>query len=181
VAGKIVQAIALSHSLKPFQMEMRDEKGTPFLFVQEISPFTPLHYTKFRTLFPLKIEFLSTSGGWYLYRPPTFFRSRFFVKEKDGSVSFQFQPKGFLSTTYRIYDRSGISIGEGKFSNPFLVGSQKGVVLDRSGRTVVALEWDFSFWGGYKRGVSVFHEEGDPWWKVGLSFLVLRGILLQQR
>lgn len=164
-----------------------------YTIVEEGSVLRSLfQWLRLRALFPLTLTVTDLQRGdrYTLHRPNPF--GRWILIRKNPStplVTFERKkiylgpvPLFYSFSTRLIFDPKRKEIGRVIKKNPFLVGSQRGTLLDGEGERIGEFEWGQYAWTkGYERcGITIAHE--DPFWElIGISSAIIWGMELLQR
>lgn len=168
----VLNVECLSGSLEPLHLVVREEGGRRLWTLRERPVGGILWFTKFRAAFSLTIHMTGSGGDYVLYRPAGLFRSSYEVRRPDGEVLYRIAGRW---RGWSLRDRDDFELAEVRYSNPFIVGVDRGVLTARGGTRVVEYRLaPLGFWSSRWEAELRFLGSREEWEIPGVALVAVR-------
>ncbi len=168
----------LSKSLQPFSASVFDEQQRCIWEVTQERPSSGfLRFTKFRMMMELLLKMKGVQGCYWIRRKVGFFLATYTIEQPEGRAIWNIR-HGF--NKYEIKDQWQRKVGECSFSNPLILGQDRGVVKvsNNSIAAEVVLNCGGFFYERWKGEITLYSTE---WEVLTVALTAIRITLKQQR
>lgn len=175
----ILRVECSSGALEPMYLAVRDESGRRLWTLRQRSTGGIFRFTKFRSLFPLTMDMTGPGGDYVLHRPAGIVRRSYELRRPAGEIVYR------MVTGWRrwvLRDRHEDELAEVRFSNPLVLGKDRGVLDARGGTPVIEYQFvPVGFLSGRWEGELRFLAPRESWEVPGVALAAVRLAHKQQR
>lgn len=141
--------------------------------------------TKFRTILSLKIFVREVnSNRFFLITRKSGLSSKYFLEDYLGKpiCSFSHKTKKVILGYWDILDEYGNLIAKYLPNTPFVLGVQKGIVLDNSGEKISSFEWERpSFFKSPKECLIIINKNEKSWEIISIASALIKAFSFEMR
>jgi hypothetical protein len=174
----------LSSSLRRLEVLVYSAQGSLLWKIREVPTSRVLYYTKLRAALRLWLEWQSVDGSKIIMkREPSLLRQCYDILRYTGEHLWTIKPKRIFGfKNWEIKNGLGKVVGQLKFENPLIIGSQVGHIQDVRGRTISEIRWPaLGVFSSHPKGEILIFSEPDKFRLVSIGASLVRLCTFQQR
>ncbi len=175
-----------SKMLSTFSAEVYDSYGKLVYTIEEEAGSLwrkIIRLTKFRMALSFNVFVRDVdSNRFFLITRNAGFTAKYFLKDDLGKLICSFKSTKLMFSYWEILDEYGMLLGKYKPNTPFVLGAQKGIVIDNFGELISQFEWERpTFWKTPRECKVIINKYEKPWDIISITSALIKAFVFEKR